>query len=210
MYFISLHEHSVRLKASYLDPTSDLRQNVLSNLRETLNGRYCEELSSVVVHVREVHELGREGIIDDTGSAEFTAKFTAVICKPFEGEVLEAEVYFVHAQGFCAKAGPISIRVDRAAMPSCYVFSRMADKGEYNDPRPAGRATVRMGSAVRLRLLSVLSVRTSHGVGRGVAASCPIECAGTLLTMASDGAEVDAEAGTTTGVVTESEYLGVL
>lgn len=74
----------------------------------TCTGRY----GFIVTTMYPKPEHISDGVVDPaTGFAHYDIKFSAIICRPFKGEVIDAIVTTVNKMGFFAEAGPLQIFV---------------------------------------------------------------------------------------------------
>jgi DNA-directed RNA polymerase II subunit RPB7 len=79
-----------------------LRMRLLQEVEGKCTGRY-----GYVVTVMEIRDISRGVILPCHGLAEFHIKYNACVCKPFKGEVLDAEVTAVNKMGFYVAIGPV-------------------------------------------------------------------------------------------------------
>lgn len=72
-----------------------------------------------------------------TGQARFKCSYTAIVMKPFKGEVADGKVTQVNKMGFFADIGPLQVfvssHVSTRSTPFSFVMSKM-----HRDNRPSG------------------------------------------------------------------------
>lgn len=71
-----------------------------------------------------------------TGQARFKCSYTAIVMKPFKGEVVDGKVATVNKMGFFAYVGPLQVFVSSHVSVHAYlpfVMSKM-----HRDNRPSG------------------------------------------------------------------------
>jgi DNA-directed RNA polymerase II subunit RPB7 len=85
-----------------------LAQQLQEEMEGTCTGRY----GFIVTTMYPKPEHISDGVVDPaTGFAHYDIKFSAIICRPFKGEVIDAIVTTVNKMGFFAEAGPLQIFV---------------------------------------------------------------------------------------------------
>nr|ODO00909.1 DNA-directed RNA polymerase II subunit RPB7 [Cryptococcus depauperatus CBS 7855] len=67
----------------------------------------CRYIISVIT----ITDIGEAKIIPSTGQARFRTRYTAIVMKPFKGEVVDAKVVNVNKMGFFAMVGPLQVFV---------------------------------------------------------------------------------------------------
>ncbi|RXK42084.1 DNA-directed RNA polymerase II subunit rpb7 [Tremella mesenterica] len=83
-----------------------------------------------------ITSIGEGKVLPGTGQARFKTTYTAIVMKPFKGEVVDGQVVNVNKMGFFAMVGPLQVFVsshlvhadmkfDPNASPPCY---RSADE----------------------------------------------------------------------------------
>lgn len=58
-----------------------------------------------------VTDIGEGKIMPSTGQARFKCSYTAIVMKPFKGEVVDGKVSNVNKMGFFAHVGPLQVFV---------------------------------------------------------------------------------------------------
>merc|ERR1719387_2964293 len=86
------------------------------------------------------------------GFVTFPIRFTAVVFRPFKGEVLDAVVTTVNKLGFFADVGPLQVFVSKHLIPSDMCFDDKSNPQSYvsqiSDEQPQ---RISKDSEVRLR-----------------------------------------------------------
>ena len=93
---------------SYFGPqTMDyINRKLYSDVEGTCTGR-----NGYIIAVLSISDAGSGTIIPGIGTAEFVVKYTAIVYKPFKGEVVDGQVANVNKMGFFADVGPLQIFV---------------------------------------------------------------------------------------------------
>ncbi|GFH09578.1 uncharacterized protein HaLaN_04753, partial [Haematococcus lacustris] len=105
------------------------------NLREVIHEKLVQEVEGTcnskygyVIAVTKVDSIG-EGLIrqDGTGLATFSVHYSAVVSRPFKGEVVDCVVATVNKMGFFADAGPMQIFVSNHLISDELEFNATGD-----------------------------------------------------------------------------------
>jgi DNA-directed RNA polymerase II subunit RPB7 len=131
-----------------------LMDRLTQRLAVEVEGSFAGRHGFVVAVLEISHDPVPEGRLDDTsGMAVFTLKYSAVVFRPFKGEVLNAVVTKVVQHGFFAEAGPLTIFVSHHLLP---------DEMRFNPTRESWRSEsiedseeIMKDSSVRLRILGL-------------------------------------------------------
>lgn len=83
-----------------------LSKRLYEEVEGTCSGRY-----GYVISVVSIENYGRGLLQFTTGVAEFTLKYTAIVFKPFNYQVVDGVVTTVNKMGFFADIGPLQIFV---------------------------------------------------------------------------------------------------
>ncbi len=119
-----------------------------AKLKDDVEGT-CTGRHGYIIRVIAINDIG-EGILKPgSGLAEFQSRYTAIVMKPFKGEVVDAMVYNVNNHGFFAHVGPLSIFTSTHLLPVEYKFVADANPPEFASPD----ASLTPGSKVRLRIV---------------------------------------------------------
>lgn len=79
-----------------------------------------------------IHDIGSGTILPGgEGKAEFNSKYTAIVMKPFKGEVVDALVTNVNKMGFFASVGPLNIFTSTHLLPMEYKFQPDSNPPEF-------------------------------------------------------------------------------
>lgn len=116
MFYVKTLEHEILLEPSHFGPK--LRATIVRLLKEQVEGLALATYGYVVNVIEVPEDQIKSGIIEyDTGSVAFHVKYTALLLRPFNNEVLDAVVSQCNALGFFAYAGPLRIFVSKHSMP---------------------------------------------------------------------------------------------
>ena len=83
-----------------------INRKLYSDVEGTCTGR-----NGYIIAVLSISDAGSGTIIPGIGTAEFVVKYTAIVYKPFKGEVVDGQVANVNKMGFFADVGPLQIFV---------------------------------------------------------------------------------------------------
>ncbi|GAV02411.1 hypothetical protein RvY_12981 [Ramazzottius varieornatus] len=117
-YHITL-EHEVILHPRYFGPAllDSVRQKLYSEVEGTCSGKY-----GFVIAVTSVDEIGAGFIQPGQGFVVYPVKYTAVVFRPFKGEVCDAVVTQVNKVGIFCEMGPLSCFISRHSIPQDMEF----------------------------------------------------------------------------------------
>eukprot|EP01137_Pigoraptor_chileana_P006306 Opistho-2@50517 len=112
-YYLTL-SHDVLLHPQYFGPMlkQTLRQKLYSEVEGTCKGEF-----GWIIMVKDIEEFGRGKIHANRGIVTFSMRYTAVVFRPFKGEVVEAVVKDVNKLGVFCQVGPIEIFISNKQMP---------------------------------------------------------------------------------------------
>ncbi|WOO77522.1 DNA-directed RNA polymerase II subunit rpb7 [Vanrija pseudolonga] len=128
MFFLRQLTHTILLHPSYFGAQLEeyLRQKLYEDVEGTCSGKY-----GYIISVVTINDIGEGKIMPSTGQAKFKCSYTAIVMKPFKGEVVDGKVLNVNKMGFFAMVGPLQVFVsshlvhadmkfDPNASPQCY------------------------------------------------------------------------------------------
>lgn len=126
-----------------------LSQKLIQKVEGSCTGRY-----GFVICVTEVIETGKGKIREGAGLVTFPMRYTAIVFRPFKGEVLDAVVTKVNKLGFFAQAGPLQVFVSKHLIPTDMTYDEKSNPASYvsqiSDEQPV---RVKKDSQVRLKLI---------------------------------------------------------
>lgn len=64
-----------------------------------------------IISVVTINDIGEGKVMPSTGQARFKCLYTAIVMKPFKGEVVDGKVTQVNKMGFFAMVGPLQVFV---------------------------------------------------------------------------------------------------
>merc|ERR1711991_61388 len=116
MFFVVKLTKEVALPPKYFGPR--LRSMLTKKLQDEAEGT-CSTQHGIVVFVYdpEEHAISEGKINEDTGYAHFMVTCRAIVCRPFNGEVVEAIVKSVNDHGVIATVGPFQVFISNRNMP---------------------------------------------------------------------------------------------
>eukprot|EP00741_Cyanophora_paradoxa_P003446 tig00000704_g3347.t1 len=152
MFFHVELERTITLEPKLFGPKlkKELVGALVREVEGTCSGRYGFVV--VVTGIRNAEKL--EGKLrEGTGAAVFVVKYSAIVFKPFKGEVLDAVVSQVNKMGFFADAGPLQIFVSNRLIPTDMTFDPHSTPPCY----VSGDQTVKIqkDTEVRLKIVGV-------------------------------------------------------
>ncbi|ORY24861.1 RNA polymerase Rpb7 [Naematelia encephala] len=128
MFFLRQLNHTILLHPSYFGAQLEdyLRQKLYEDVEGTCSGKH-----GYIIAVIKIDSIGEGKVLPSTGQARFRTTYTAVVMKPFKGEVVDGRVVNVNKMGFFAMVGPLQVFVsshlvhadmkfDPNASPPCY------------------------------------------------------------------------------------------
>ncbi|KAH9455838.1 hypothetical protein KEM48_003482 [Puccinia striiformis f. sp. tritici PST-130] len=86
-----------------------------------------------------------------TGMAEFVIKYSAIVLKPFKGEVVDGIVGQVNKMGFFVEVGPLQAFVSSHLIPSDLKFDPNANPPCFSSDED--QATIEKGTRIRLKIV---------------------------------------------------------
>jgi DNA-directed RNA polymerase II subunit RPB7 len=81
--------HTIQLPPSYFGP--GIRKFVEQKLHKDVEGT-CSDQYGYIISVVSISKVSQGKLIPGAGQAEYTVSYSAVVLKPFKGEVLDAIV----------------------------------------------------------------------------------------------------------------------
>jgi DNA-directed RNA polymerase subunit E'/Rpb7 len=137
-----------------------VEQTLKLRLRQEVEGR-CLGASGYVVTVTEVVSVGVGRIEDATGNAVYSIAFTAVVFKPFTGEVLDAVVSTVKETGIFASAGPLNLYISTSGMKDM-AYDKAAAVPCFKSPRGDLKANTHIRARIVGVRVDVSEIVSSH------------------------------------------------
>lgn len=86
----------------------DIRKTLQRRLHQEEEGRCVPNYGYIIAIIR-VHHVGKGKIKAGTGSSYFTIEYTAVVFKPFKGEIIDGIIYEINTIGIRAYIGPADV-----------------------------------------------------------------------------------------------------
>ena len=127
-----------------------LKEKLVQQVEGSCSGQY-----GFVVCVTEVSETGKGKIREGGGLATFPIKFSAIVFRPFKGEVFDAVVTIVNKLGFFAQVGPLQVFVSKHLIPSDMKFDASSTPVAYvSDVSDEQPQRIAKDSEVRLRVIA--------------------------------------------------------
>ena len=155
MFFLVAHQTKISLKPRDFGP--NMRAKIMHKLRHTVEGKATGKFGYTILVTR-MRNLSVGVLHEDTGNAQFTAEYLALVFKPFKGEILPAEVKTVSQQGFFAQAGPLEIFVASQLMPDELKYDLSTGTPSFvagEDDDELGELRVSAGSMVRIKIIGM-------------------------------------------------------
>ncbi|CED82266.1 DNA-directed RNA polymerase subunit E' [Phaffia rhodozyma] len=158
MFFVKELEETILLHPSYFGPqmTEYLKQKLHADVEGTCSGRI-----GYIISVLSILDIGSGKVIPGTGQAEFRTKYSAIVMKPFKGEVVDGIVETVSKMGIFLGHGPLSIFVSSHHLPPNMIFDpnsnppaySMAKTEDNDDTDENGSIKVEKGTKLRCKLI---------------------------------------------------------
>lgn len=132
MFFLKRLKHTIQLHPSYFGP--QLSEYLHKQLRTEVEGT-CSGTIGYIVKVLVIHTIGEGTILSGgDGKAEFNSVYTAIVMKPFKGEVVDALVTNVNKMGFFASVGPLNVFTSTHLLPLEFKFQPDSNPPEFASP----------------------------------------------------------------------------
>ncbi|OZJ01992.1 hypothetical protein BZG36_04692, partial [Bifiguratus adelaidae] len=128
----------------FYDRKKSFFDNISCEAKERAESRY-----GFIVSVISVTKYGRGKILPGTGLAEYVVKYTAIVFKPYKGEVLDAIVTTVNKLGFFADVGPLNVFISSHLIPSDFKFDPNGNPPSYQ----SDDQTIQKDVHVRLKIV---------------------------------------------------------
>ena len=148
MWFVKEIERTIVMRPRTFGP----------KLHEAMSAQLCEEVEGTcdrnlgwIIAVVKIDEGGQGTIMDGTGAAQFQVKFSAIVYRPFPGEVVDAVVTSVNKLGFFAEAGPLLIFVSSKTFPATETFTFQS----VGEPCWVSDYRIKVNSEVRVRIVGL-------------------------------------------------------
>ncbi|PWA03400.1 hypothetical protein BB558_000452 [Smittium angustum] len=125
-----------------------MRQFVTEKLYQDVEGT-CTGRFGYIVTVLALVDIGAGKILAGNGSAEFLVKYSAIVFKPFKGQVVDGIVSNVNKLGFFADVGPLQVYVSQHLIPADMKFDPNGNPPSYT----SSDQKIEKGSLVRLKIV---------------------------------------------------------
>lgn len=112
--------HTILLHPSYFGAQLEdyLQQKLYEDVEGTCSGKYGYVdwrwhvlTARYIISVVTINDIGEGKVMPSTGQARFKCLYTAIVMKPFKGEVVDGKVTQVNKMGFFAMVGPLQVFV---------------------------------------------------------------------------------------------------
>lgn len=150
MFFVKQLSLAVTLPPSALggDMPARLRQQLLHDVEGTCTGRFGYVIC--VLNWSQI-DSGKGLVMNNSGNAKFDVKYTALVWRPFKGEVVDGIVSSVNSMGFFADVGPLSIFISRHLIPSDMRYAPAHSPPAYIGDSDG--QVVHVGGKVRIKII---------------------------------------------------------
>jgi len=127
MFWRVAMERTLRLEPRHLD--ANLLKTVMGKLTGQVEGT-CTGQFGYVVCVFDINTI-TEALVNDDGTVSFRIQFSAIVCRPFRGQVVDAVVTQVTKLGIFAEFGPINAFISKHQMPGDMEFQENSVPQKY-------------------------------------------------------------------------------
>jgi len=119
MFYHMSMDHEIILHPQYFGPKllDTVKQKLFTEVEGTCTGKY-----GFVIAVTTIDKIGAGTILPGQGFVVYPVKYTAIVFRPFKGEVLDAVVTQVNKVGMFAEIGPLSCFISHHSIPSDMEF----------------------------------------------------------------------------------------
>jgi DNA-directed RNA polymerase II subunit RPB7 len=146
MFFVMNFEQAIIMPPSCL--YKDLKNLLKAKLIEKVQGSITEKYGYVVVVIKvEEPQFGK--ILDTSGDVLFNIKYSAVVMKPFVGEVLDGVIERVEKYGIHVAVGPFKVFISNTQFPPGYDYIDNSYMSRVHNDK------LTLGSEVRFRIVGV-------------------------------------------------------
>ncbi|PLW07056.1 hypothetical protein PCASD_21154 [Puccinia coronata f. sp. avenae] len=148
MFFIKELSHTINLHPSFFGPRTEgyLKEKLNRDVEGTCTGRF-----GYIIAVLTTLTVSAGTIQPGTGMAEFVIKYSAIVLKPFKGEVVDGIVGQVNKMGFFVEVGPLQAFVSSHLIPSDLKFDPNANPPCFSSDED--QATIEKGTRIRLKIV---------------------------------------------------------
>jgi DNA-directed RNA polymerase II subunit RPB7 len=139
-----------------------LKQKLLQDVEGTCTGQYGYIICILDIDLPDKVQISPGKIIPGNGLAEFEVKYSAIIFKPYKGEVVDAIVVNVNKMGFFAEVGPLTVFVSSHMIPSDMKFDPTSNPPAF----VSEDQVIDKSCRVRLKILGLrMDVTEIHAIG---------------------------------------------
>ncbi|KNE94349.1 hypothetical protein PSTG_12251 [Puccinia striiformis f. sp. tritici PST-78] len=140
--------HTINLHPSFFGPRTAkfLDEKLSRDVEGTCTGRF-----GYIIAVLSTLDVSAGTIQPGTGMAEFVIKYSAIVLKPFKGEVVDGIVGQVNKMGFFVEVGPLQAFVSSHLIPSDLKFDPNANPPCFSSDED--QATIEKGTRIRLKIV---------------------------------------------------------
>jgi DNA-directed RNA polymerase II subunit RPB7 len=128
------------------------------NLKALLNAKLIEKVQGSVsekygyiILVISVGEISNGKILNTSGDVLFMVSYTAIVMKPFVGEVVDGVIEKVEKYGIHVSVGPMKVFISNAKFPQDFEYRE--DLNIYESKKANDK--LKMDSEVRFRIMGV-------------------------------------------------------
>ncbi|KAK4058933.1 DNA-directed RNA polymerase II subunit [Microbotryomycetes sp. JL221] len=146
MFFIKELTQTLPLHPSYF--TRNIKEYLQRLLTDQVEGS-CSGRLGYIISVIQVTDIGRGKVVE--GGAEFRIKYSAIVFRPFRGEVVDGVVASVNKMGVFADVGPLQCFISTHLIPQEFKFDPNSNPPSFSSP--AENLTIQKGSHIRLKIV---------------------------------------------------------
>ncbi|BEI92543.1 uncharacterized protein CcaverHIS019_0501710 [Cutaneotrichosporon cavernicola] len=146
MFFLRQLTHNILLHPSYFGAQLEeyVRQKLYEDVEGTCNGKY-----GYIISVVTINDIGEGKVMPSTGQARFKCVYTAIVMKPFKGEVVDGKVVIVNKLGFLTMVGPLEVFVAYQLLHADMKFDPTTSPHSYR----SGDQVIAKGTKVRMEIV---------------------------------------------------------
>jgi len=105
--------------------------------------------------VTKVKDIGDGVLNEDSGNAHFKVTYSALVFRPFKGEILPSEVKSISKQGFFSQSGPLEIFVSSQLMPDEFKYDTSTGTPSFVAIDEEEEIRINVGTMVRIKILGL-------------------------------------------------------
>jgi len=129
MFFVRKLEREIIIHPSYFD--SGAHERVINKLHMDVEGKIFGTM--MIIQIISIEQVSDPKLVPGTGNAKYTLSYSAIVWRPFRGEVVDGMVTSVVNNGFFVDVGGLSVFVSKAMIPTQLKYSVESSTPSFTD-----------------------------------------------------------------------------